>query len=104
VVSEDDLRLMRRIDELYLMTPFYGARRMVAVLRPGWLDGEPQAGAAADARDADRSDLPEAEHQPPPPGSRCLIHTFYAVWRLTDRTRCGAAISRIVPLAKGSCI
>jgi len=36
-VSEDDLRLMRRIDELYLVTPFYGARRMVAVLRrDGW--------------------------------------------------------------------
>jgi putative transposase len=35
--SEDDLRLMRRIDELYLTTPFYGARRMVAVLRrDGW--------------------------------------------------------------------
>jgi putative transposase len=31
-VSEDDLRLMRRIDELYLATPFYGSRRMVAVL------------------------------------------------------------------------
>ncbi len=36
-VSEDDLRLMRRIDELYLATPFYGARRMVAALRR---DGE----------------------------------------------------------------
>jgi len=37
-VSEDDLRLMRRIDELYLTTPFYGARRMVAVLRrDGWM-------------------------------------------------------------------
>jgi putative transposase len=36
-VSEDDLRLMRRLDELYLATPFYGARRMVAVLcREGW--------------------------------------------------------------------
>ena len=36
-VSEDDLRLMRRIDELYLATPFYGARRMVAALhRDGW--------------------------------------------------------------------
>lgn len=36
-VSENDLRLMRRIDELYLATPFYGARRMVAVLRrEGW--------------------------------------------------------------------
>jgi putative transposase len=36
-VSEDDLRLMRQIDELYLATPSYGARRMVAVLRrDGW--------------------------------------------------------------------
>ena len=36
-VSADDLRLMRRIDELYLATPFYGSRRMVAVLcREGW--------------------------------------------------------------------
>jgi putative transposase len=32
-VSEDDLSLMRRIDELYLAWPFYGSRRMVAVLR-----------------------------------------------------------------------
>ena len=31
--SDDDLRLMRRIDEQYLATPFYGSRRMVAVLR-----------------------------------------------------------------------
>jgi putative transposase len=36
-VSEDDLRLMRRIDEQYLTAPFYGSRRMVAVLRR---DGE----------------------------------------------------------------
>jgi putative transposase len=36
-VREDDLQLMRQIDELYLATPFYGARRMVAVLRrDGW--------------------------------------------------------------------
>jgi putative transposase len=35
--SEDDLRLMRRIDELYLAMPFYGSRRMVAALRrDGW--------------------------------------------------------------------
>jgi len=36
-VSTDDLAVMRRIDELYLATPFYGSRRMVAVLRrDGW--------------------------------------------------------------------
>lgn len=35
--GEDDLRLMRLIDEQYLTTPFYGSRRMVAVLRrDGW--------------------------------------------------------------------
>lgn len=38
MVSEDDLRLMRQIDEQYLATPFYGSRRMVAVLcREGWV-------------------------------------------------------------------
>lgn len=37
-VSADDLVLMRRMDELYLATPFYGSRRMTAVLRSdGWL-------------------------------------------------------------------
>ena len=36
-VSADDLAVMRRLDELYLATPFYGSRRMVAVLRrEGW--------------------------------------------------------------------
>lgn len=32
-VSSNDLALMRRIDEQYLKTPYYGSRRMVAVLR-----------------------------------------------------------------------
>jgi len=36
-VAPDDLALMRRMDELYTASPFYGSRRMVAVLRrDGW--------------------------------------------------------------------
>jgi putative transposase len=36
-VSADDLTVMRRIDELHLAWPFYGSRRMAAVLRrEGW--------------------------------------------------------------------
>ena len=36
-VDPDDLSLMRRMDELYTASPFYGSRRMVAVLRrDGW--------------------------------------------------------------------
>src|SRR5271170_5007575 len=36
-VSVDDLAVMRRMDELYLAHPFYGSRRMAAVLRrEGW--------------------------------------------------------------------
>ena len=31
--NDDDLALMRRIDELYLKQPFYGSRRMTAQLR-----------------------------------------------------------------------
>ena len=32
-VSADDLAVMRRMDELYVASPFYGSRRMAAVLR-----------------------------------------------------------------------
>ena len=32
-VSDDDLTLMRRIDEIYMKWPFYGSRRMVQELR-----------------------------------------------------------------------
>ena len=32
-VSERDLGLMRRLDELHLMAPFYGARKLAAQLR-----------------------------------------------------------------------
>jgi putative transposase len=36
-VSVDDLAVMRRMDELHLTCPFYGSRRMAAVLRRnGW--------------------------------------------------------------------
>jgi putative transposase len=37
-VSADDLAVMRQLDERYLATPFYGSRRMAAVLRrDGWV-------------------------------------------------------------------
>jgi len=37
-VDLDDLAVMRRMDELYLAYPFYGSRRMTAVLRrEGWV-------------------------------------------------------------------
>ena len=37
-VSPDDLAVMRRMDELHLASPFYGSRRMAAVLRrEGWV-------------------------------------------------------------------
>ena len=37
-VDAEDLAVMRRIDEMYLAWPFYGSRRMTAVLRDeGWM-------------------------------------------------------------------
>ena len=65
----DDLSLMRRMDELYIQSPFYGSRRMVAVLRQDG-PGKPQAGAATDAADGDRGDLPQAKHVEGGPGHK----------------------------------
>src|SRR4051812_19001397 len=35
-VEPDDLALMRRMDELYMASPFYGSRRMAVLRRDGW--------------------------------------------------------------------
>ena len=42
-VSERDLRLMRRIDELHLEAPFYGARKLAAAVAAGGARGRSQA-------------------------------------------------------------
>jgi hypothetical protein len=75
-VSENDLRLMRRIDELLSGNAVLRRSPHSGGAAPGWLDGQPQAGATSDARDADRGDLPEAEHQPPSSGSCCISLPF----------------------------
>ena len=71
-VSEDDLRLMHRIDELYLATPFYGTRRMVAVLRrDGWTVNRKRV------RRLMRVMRIEAIYQPPNTSRRHPDHVVY---------------------------
>src|ERR1700682_4921664 len=53
--AADDLALMRRIDALHLALPFYGLRADDVRTQQGRTWGQPEAGAAADARDGDRS-------------------------------------------------
>ena len=77
-VSVDDLRLMRWLDGQFLRTPFYGSRRMVAVMRRDGFVVNRKRVQATDAGDGDRGDLPKAQYQPRPPGTRCI------------RTCCGA--------------
>jgi putative transposase len=99
-VSEDDLRLMRRIDELYLAAPFHGARRMVAVLcREGWTVNRKRV------RRLMRVMRIEAIHQRPNTSRRHPDHVVYPY------LLCGLVIDRpnqvwcaditYVPLAKG---
>ena len=71
-VSADDLAVMRQMDELYLARPFYGSRRMVAVLRRDGLGDQPQARPAADAADGFGDDLPEAEYERGASGAHCV--------------------------------
>jgi hypothetical protein len=43
--SEENLALMRRIDEIYTAHPFSGSRKMTARLAPRRMGSQPQAGA-----------------------------------------------------------
>ena len=51
VTGADDLAVMRRIDELHLELPFYRLAANDLRTQPERPQGQPQAGAAAGARD-----------------------------------------------------
>src|SRR4051812_5940883 len=58
--NDNDLALMRRIDELFMAWPFLGSRRMTALLRAEGFSIN-RTGAAADAQDGHRRTRAEAE-------------------------------------------
>ena len=62
-VSEADLVLMRRIDELHLNFPFAGARMLRDMLKLEGFAGGSQARAHADGQDGHRGHLPQAQYQ-----------------------------------------
>ncbi len=66
----------------------------------GLLDGKPQAGATSDARDADRGELPEPEHQPPSPDH--VVYPYLLRGLAIDRpNQVWCADITYIPLAKG---
>ena len=62
-----NLKLMRRIDELYLKRPYFGSRRMADEL-----ERESQARATADADHGPGGDLPQAADDAAAPGTQDL--------------------------------
>ena len=63
VISEEDLALMKLIDRQYLVTPFYGARKIAV-----WLKGQnyivkAEARGQADALDGAQCHLSRAQDQ-----------------------------------------
>ena len=65
--DEEELGLMRQIDELHLKYPFFGSRSISRTLRNQGHDREPQAGAAADAPDGAGERGAEADTSKPAP-------------------------------------
>jgi putative transposase len=59
--SQENLLLMRLIDQQYTRVPFYGSRRMMAWLQYQGVCGKPQAGGAADGH---RGGVRETETEP----------------------------------------
>ena len=71
--SEENLMLMRLLDEQYMRTPFYGSRKMVEWLAHAGLAGESEAGLAADGSGGHRGRIPEAEAESAGRGTQGFI-------------------------------
>ncbi len=93
---------MKRIDQQYLATPFYGSRRMRVWL--GRLPGKPEAGPASDADHGTTSHLPAA---PGPASQRWgtgCIRICWEAWRSPGQTPSAegwAADITYIPMARG---
>jgi hypothetical protein len=61
--NDNDLGLMRRIDELFTQWPFLGSRRLRKMLRDEGAPDQPQARAAVDAPDGHCGAGPQAAHE-----------------------------------------
>ena len=99
-VSAEDLAVMRRMDELHLAWPFYGSRRMTAVLRrEGWPANRKRIKRLM------RIMALEAIYQKPNTSRKHPDHKVYPyllrVWSSTGRTRFGAPTSRISRWPRG---
>jgi transposase InsO family protein len=84
-VSNDDLVVMRRLDEQYLVTPFYGVRRMAAALRRDGLVVNRQR-----IRRLMRVIGIEAIYQKPNMSRRHPQHTVYPYLLRSGRIKCDA--------------
>ena len=99
--SQENLELMRLIDEEYTRHPFYGSRKMRAYLHRRRPSGEPQAGPAPDAQDGTGLDCPQAQYQPQgPPSTRC-IPICSGIWRSTRPNQVWCSDLTYIPLEGG---
>ncbi len=94
--TAENLALMRRIDEQYLQTPFYGSRKLA--VRVG---RQSQAGAAADAGDGHWRRSTRSGGRPGPAPDTRFTRIYCGMWRSRGPTRCGASDITYVPLRHG---
>ena len=102
-VDPDDLAVMRRMDELYLASPFYGSRRMVAVLRREGLVVNRKRVRRLMRVMGSGGDLSKAEHQRGIRITRCIRICCGAL--VIDRpNQVWCADITYIPMAQGICV
>src|SRR5713226_7420187 len=90
--NDDDLSLMRRIDERFTVWPFLGSRRMAAMLRADGYGINRKHVQRLMRRMGIAALGPMQRTTKPAPGHKIFPYLLRA-WRSTGRTRCGRRIS-----------
>ncbi|UPT87164.1 IS3 family transposase [Bradyrhizobium barranii subsp. apii] len=96
--NDNDLALMRRIDELFIAWPFLGSRRMTAMLKAEGLQVNRKRVQRLMRKMGIAALGPKPNTTKPAPGHKIYPYLLRNM-RSTGRTRCGPPTSRICPSA-----
>jgi len=102
--TEENLALMRRLDELHLEHPVYGSRKLAVSLRREGLGINRKRVVRLLRADGNEAIYAKPGRVCRAPGHQIYPYLLRAVWRSPGRIKSGVRTSPMCPWPEGSCI